>query len=439
MRRTARLGLAAAAALAVVAAGGCGFNLLTTQDEIALGNRIAADVERKAKLYDDPATVAYVQEIGSRIARVSDRQDVIYHYKVVDDHETVNAFALPGGWVYVYTGLLRLAANEAELAGVIAHETGHVAARHSAEHLSTAIGIDLLLGLALGQSPGLAAGLGSEVLKGVGFSQMSQRDEHEADQLGLRYMKRAGYDPGAMVTFLRKLDEQHKRRPSGLSQLFATHPLTEDRIARAAALANTLGRGGRVGADVYRRRLSRLLAEPDPPKKGKQAPDDARRRSAAPRGAPDPAATSGGAPKAPPARNVGRMTSRRTEGPMICRNLTKGNVVASRLELATTSAARRKGLLRRSSLPPGGGLLLIPCNSVHTVRMKFTIDIVFLDKQMRVLRLYPKVQPGALSRHCVKARSCLELPAGTIEARRIELGDQLRVTPPKDAEPQSQG
>ena len=112
---------------------------------------------------------------------------------------------------------------------------------------------------------------------------------------------------------------------------------------------------------------------------------------------------------------------------MICRNLTKGNIVASRLELAKTAATRRKGLLGRTGLPPGGGLLLVPCNGVHTVRMKFAIDIVFLDKKTRVVRVYPNVEPGALSRHCVSARSCLELPAGTVAARRIEVGDQLRV------------
>ncbi len=412
----------ALALVAVVAACGCGFNLISTQEEIEIGRRIAADVESKATLYDDPATVAYVQEIGARIARVSDRQSVIYHYKVVDDHDTVNAFALPGGYIYVYTGLLRLAANEAELASVLAHETGHVAARHSAEHLSAAIGTELLLALVLGQSPGLAASLGSEVLKGAGFSQMSQRDEHEADALGIAFMSRAGYDPGAMAAFLRKLDEQRERRPSSLSRLFATHPLTEDRIARAAALADAAGRGGRLGADAYPRRLARLLAEPAPaskdddpapPKRGNAA---AREQPAA--GDPKPAAT-------PP-------TTRRQEGPMICRNLTKGNVVASRLELATTSATRRKGLLGRSSLPPGGGMLLIPCSSVHTVRMKFPIDIVFLDKKMRVARLYPNVAPGALSRHCASARSCLELPAGTVAARRIEIGDQLRVMPATD-------
>ena len=425
-----------AALIALLGASGCGFNLLTTQEEIVLGEKIAASIEQKATLYDDPTTVAYVQAIGTRITRVSDRQDVIYHVKVIDDHNAVNAFALPGGYIYLYTGLLRLATSEAELASVIAHETGHVAARHSAEHISAAIGMDLLLSVALGQSPGLAAGLGSEVLTGIGFSRMSQSDEYEADQLGVTYMKRAGYDPSALPIFLRRLDREHGRSPGKLAQFFATHPLTKDRIARAEQLATDLGRGGYVGADSYRHRLAHLMAEPAPPKKGSSSSSSRSGERRTVRRDPEPA------PQPPPglppptiAPDTATPPSRRQEGPMICRNLTKGNVVASRLELATTSSARRKGLLGRSALPPGGGLLLVPCNSVHTVRMKFAIDIVFLDKEMRVLRLYPDVKPGALSRHCMSARNCLELPSGTIAARRIEKGDQLRVLPAPSDDP----
>jgi len=405
-----------AALIALLGAGGCGFNLLTTQEEIALGQKIAASIEKKATLYDDPTAVAYVQTIGTRITRVSDRQDVIYHVKVIDDHNTVNAFALPGGYIYLYTGLLRLATSEAELASVIAHETGHVAAKHSAEHISAAIGVDLLLSVALGQSPGLAAGLGGEVLKGIGISRMSQSDEYEADQLGVTYLKRAGYDPSALPIFLRRLNKERGRSPSKLAQFFATHPLTKDRIARAEQLATDLGRGGYAGADTYRHRLAHLMAAPAPPKK-------------------ESSSSSAGLPPPTIAPDTATPPSRRQEGPMICRNLTKGNVVASRLELATTTSARRKGLLGRSALPPGGGLLLVPCNSVHTVRMKFAIDIVFLDKEMRVLRLYPDVKPGALSRHCLSARRCLELPSGTIAAKRIEKGDQVRVLPAPSDDP----
>lgn len=412
------------AVVTVVGAGGCGMNLLSTQEEIALGARVAAQVEQKAELYEDWETNQYISELGARIARVSDRQDVVYRYKVVKDHNTVNAFAVPGGWVYLYTGLLRLAESEAELVGVIAHETAHVAAKHSAKQISAKIGTSLLLSVALGQSPGLAAEIGTQLLSGVGFARMSQADEHEADERGIKYMKRAGYDPAAMASFLRKLDAQHKRRPGTMSQLFASHPLTPARIGRAEDLATTVGRGGRVGADTYRRRLARLLAEPAPPKKGDKP------------GSPPPTLPTSPAPARPdstagvrPQPVAAPMTSRREDRPMLCRNLTKGKLVATRLEMATTSATRRKGLLGRSGLPPGGGLLLVPCSSVHTLRMKFAIDIVFLDKKMRVKKIVHNVKPGAPMISCVGARSVLELPSGTAAAKRIEIGDQLAVQP----------
>ena len=417
----ARLGLVAI--LTVAGAGGCGLNLLSTQDEIALGQKVSAQIEQKVTLYDDWDTNQYVRELGARIARVSDRQDVIYHYKVVKDHNTVNAFALPGGWIYVYTGLLRLAANEAELVGVMAHETGHVAARHSAEHISAQIGTSLLLTVVLGQNPGLAAELGAQVLSGAGFARMSQADEHEADTLGIRYMKRAGYDPAAMASFLHKLGAQHTRTPGPVSQLFASHPLTPDRIARAEQLATAIGRSGRLGADTYHRRLAHLLAEPAPPKKGDESAPAASAAQAPPPARPASMADAGPVPIAAP------MTTRREDRPMLCRNLTKGTTVADKLELATDSATRRKGLLGRSGLPPGGGMLLVPCSSVHTLRMKFALDIVFLDKAMKVKKIVHNVKPGVPMVNCFGARSVLELSSGTALAKRIEIGDQLAVGP----------
>jgi len=130
---------------------------------------------------------------------------------------------------------------------------------------------------------------------------------------------------------------------------------------------------------------------------------------------------------------------KKTEPLMVCRNLTKGNVVASRLAVATTWPARRKGLLGRTSLEAGEGMLLEPCRSVHTVGMKFPIDIVFLDRARRVVALFANVKPGVLNRSCRKARSTLELPAGSIAAKRIEVGDTLEVLPRKKAEEAASG
>jgi len=115
---------------------------------------------------------------------------------------------------------------------------------------------------------------------------------------------------------------------------------------------------------------------------------------------------------------------------MVCRNLTKGNVIASRLDVADTFDTRRRGLLGRTSLQPGEGMRLIPCRSVHTMGMKFAIDIVFLDKDLRVAAVRPNVEPGCWAASCLKAHSTLELPAGTIAAKRIEVGDTLQVARP---------
>ena len=128
MRSLARPALALATlALAFLSGAGCAdFNLLTTQDEVRLGAGVAREVERKAKLCTDPQVCAYVQEIGARLARVCDRQDVTYRFKVIDDPKTVNAFSLPGGFIYVYTGLLLAADNEAELASVLGLSLIHI-------------------------------------------------------------------------------------------------------------------------------------------------------------------------------------------------------------------------------------------------------------------------------------------------------------------------
>ncbi|MBL7222830.1 MAG: M48 family metalloprotease [Candidatus Brocadiae bacterium] len=397
-------------ALAVFGAAGCPeFNMLSTEDEVAIGQKIAAEVEKKQKICPDPTVQQYVREIQARIAAVCDRQDVTYRITVIEDHEQVNAFAGPGGFMYVYTGLLRAMSNEAELAGVLAHETGHVVARHSAKALSNMLILNQLAQLALGSDPAMAGQLAGQLVSGVGMAQMSRGAEHQADQLAVTYMKRAGYDPQAFVAFLDKLNRMKKTSPSAVGKLFASHPPTEERIAHVRSLIAQVGPGGRLGAQEYRQRLRGLLG-----------------RSAA--AEPTAVALMGAhttrrAP-APPANRTGR-------GPlMICRNLTKGNTVASRVVVASTADTRRRGLLGRHSLPADEGIHLIPCRSIHTIKMKFAIDVVFLDKQMRVVDLRADVKPGRPILLSRKAYSTLELAAGVIAARKIEVGDLLRIHPP---------
>ncbi len=210
----------------------------STEKEVRQGREAAAEVDRQAKFVDDPIITEYVNRVGQNIVLHSDAK-VPFTIKVIDSDE-VNAFALPGGFFYVNKGLLLAADNEAELAGVMAHEIAHVAARHAVENQTKA---SLLEYAALGGSiflggiPGLiyqnTAGIG---LLGI-FMKFSRSAEEEADKLGVQYMYAAGYDPGAMATMFEKLEAKNKKKPGFVSRAFATHPAPPDRRASALALA----------------------------------------------------------------------------------------------------------------------------------------------------------------------------------------------------------
>jgi beta-barrel assembly-enhancing protease len=208
----------------------------STEKEVRIGRELAAEVDRQAKFIDDPLITEYVNRVGQNIVLHSDAK-VPFTIKVIDSDE-VNAFALPGGFFYVNKGLLLAADNEAELAGVMAHEIGHVAARHAMENQTKATFLEYLaLGgsIFLGGIPGLiyqnTAGLG---LLGA-FMKFSRSAEEEADKLGVQYMYAAGYDPTAMATMFEKLEAKNKKKPGLVARAFATHPAPPER--RAAALA----------------------------------------------------------------------------------------------------------------------------------------------------------------------------------------------------------
>jgi beta-barrel assembly-enhancing protease len=209
-----------------------------TEKEVRMGREAAAEVDRQAKFIDDPIITEYVNRVGQNIVLHSDAK-VPFTIKVIDSDE-VNAFALPGGFFYVNKGLLLAADNEAELAGVMAHEIAHVAARHAVENQAKASLLEyaaLGASIFLGGIPGLiyqnTAGIG---LLGI-FMKFSRGAEEEADKLGVQYMYAAGYDPGAMATMFEKLEAKNKKKPGFISRAFATHPAPPDRRATALALA----------------------------------------------------------------------------------------------------------------------------------------------------------------------------------------------------------
>lgn len=230
--------------------------------------------------YDDPELKAYVDQIGERLKAVSELPDLDFTFTLLNS-DIVNAFALPGGYVYVSRGLMALAENEAEVAGVIAHEIGHVTARHSAQRYSrgvvaqgaTTLGTLAAAILLGGEAAKAAQQLGGTAAKGV-LASYSRDQEFQSDELGVRYLTRAGYDPTAMATFLEKLGENSELArklagkegaPDPSTSMFATHPRTPDRVRRAAEnAANAAPSAGRVGRNDYLQKIDGMIYGDDP-------------------------------------------------------------------------------------------------------------------------------------------------------------------------------
>jgi predicted Zn-dependent protease len=205
-------------------------NFISVDKEIAMGRELSAEVEKQVKLIDDPAINEYVNRVGQNLVRNSDAK-VPFTIKVVESDE-INAFALPGGFFYVNSGLILAADDESELAGVMAHEIAHVAARHGTEQASKAelINFASIPLIFMGGVGGFALRQAAGFLIPMQFLQFSRKDEAEADYLGLQYLYKTGYDPGAAVSFFEKLQAKESAKPGSVSKMFSTHPPTGDRI-----------------------------------------------------------------------------------------------------------------------------------------------------------------------------------------------------------------
>ncbi len=210
-------------------------SIISQEKEIAIGKQYATEIERSAKLLTDPVVNEYVNRVSQNLARNSDLA-IPLTVKVIDD-PSINAFTLPGGFIYVNSGVLLAADEEDQLAGVIAHEIGHAAARHWASQMTkaTIAQYAMIPLMIVPMSAAVYYGVVEAYLNGVplAFLRFSRKDEQEADFLGLQYMFKAGYDPNSYVGFFGKVMDEERRSPGSMSTVFATHPPTGDRIIKS--------------------------------------------------------------------------------------------------------------------------------------------------------------------------------------------------------------
>lgn len=249
---------------------------MSPDDELKVGAQEHPKLVRQfGGKYPDVSLGAYVERIGQQLARVSELPNLKFSFTVLND-DRINAFALPGGYVHITRGLLAVAENEAEVAGVLAHEIGHVTARHTAQRYSQAMAANIgltLLGV-LGQVAGAPSGVGDIASMGADLylKAFSREQETEADTLGVRYMTRAGFSAKGMTSFFRKLKAQEQldaklANKNGVPDpgFNATHPRTEDRIANAIMLAKVNGDpNARIGREPYLDHIDGLMFGDDP-------------------------------------------------------------------------------------------------------------------------------------------------------------------------------
>ncbi|HUR83314.1 MAG TPA: M48 family metallopeptidase [Thermoanaerobaculia bacterium] len=240
--------------------GGAGdFNLISIEEEWQLGAQLSQDIAKQVRLSNDPTLNSYVSQVGQKIvAQTPDPFNKLpWQFHVVDD-PAINAFAIPGGHVYVNTGLIANADNASELAGVMAHEISHVTARHTTEQISRQYGLSVLAGVALGQNPGQLAQIATQILAGGALARFSRDAEREADELGIQAMAKAGYNPIGMATMFEELLEHQQSQPSRVEQFFSTHPLTQERVADARKRAAQIGDRGALDEPGFQAAKARV-------------------------------------------------------------------------------------------------------------------------------------------------------------------------------------
>ncbi|MBD3409938.1 MAG: M48 family metalloprotease [Ignavibacteriales bacterium] len=272
-RKQFRAGLALTMAATAFALFGlvsaCGVTIFSLEDETAMGRKVAAEIEANPKEYPpyrgDPAVERYVNEVFHNLlpaGAVEYQEEFAYQVRLIDKGDAKNAFALPGGFIYVYTGLLGYLDSEAALAGVLAHEIGHCERRHASKRITSYYGAQVALSLVLGRNPGMMAELAANLFTGMAFLANSRSDEREADEFSIDVLADTKYYPGGMTFFFEKMRAKGETEESSdFSQLFKTHPAPLERIdemnERLMARGITLKSYGATGEGIFRERYQR--------------------------------------------------------------------------------------------------------------------------------------------------------------------------------------
>ena len=266
-RRVLRRSVHVAAAFSI-AAGGASC-MASTQQEVQMGTDYAQQIDQQLPLIRDPEIVRYINLLGDSIARVSDDRDLDWSFKVVDQPD-VNAFAVPGGYIYIYRGLIEKTANMSELAGVVGHEIAHVTKRHSVKQMAQAQRANVGVSVACIFAPNLCnSGVGSAAIQvgaGAAFAKFSRDDETEADRAGVTYVTRAGIDPRGMPSMFRTLLSLRSSSPSSVEGWFSSHPIEETRVRvteqEIAKINPTVLRSLSTDSQAFRSFKSRLASLP---------------------------------------------------------------------------------------------------------------------------------------------------------------------------------
>jgi len=229
----------------------CGSNMYSVDEDVTLGKEIDQQIKEDPKqfpiLKGHEDIKNYVSGLGKYILNNSNyikyKNVFPYKFEVIHDDSTVNAFCIPGGYIYIYTGLIKFLETEAALIGVIGHEIAHAERRHMTQRLTSYYGVSLILGLVLGNNPNTLGQIAANLFVGLGFLANSRADEEEADKFSINYLKNSKYFPGGILNFFDKIRAEQKKKgqtPGDLERLLATHPLPADRIENVNKLLNKI-------------------------------------------------------------------------------------------------------------------------------------------------------------------------------------------------------